>query len=300
MSESGARQALTADVVLVLITALWGATFVVVKDAIASADPFSFIALRFSLGAAIAAAVARSRLLHRPSLQGGAVLAAFLFTGFALQTWGLVHTTPARSAFITGLSVVFVPFVSAALSKRWPPTSTLFGIALAVGGLYLLTGVGTDAGQATAGLWLGDGLTFGCALAFAVHITLTERYARQALVSTLVATQLFGTALLGAMAAALVGPRVTLSPGFISAVLFCGIFASAIAILLQTWAQKRTSAVHAALVFSMEPVFAAGYSVLLGREHLGPLEWLGGGLILAGVLAGELGPLLLARRATLG
>ncbi|MBI3180582.1 MAG: DMT family transporter [Myxococcales bacterium] len=290
-----ASSGLRADAVLLFITGLWGITFVAVKDALALADPLSFLALRFTVGAAAATAAAiasrnAAALTRRSNAGAGLLLSGFLFAGYALQTFGLERTSPSRSAFITGLSVLLVPFLSIAVFRRWPRGPSLLGVLMAVSGLQLLTGV-----DAAAGFRTGDLLTLGCAVAFAFHIVLTEKLAPGRPVSALVAVQLASTALLSAACVPLGGFRVQWTWALAGALLFCGVFASALAILLQTWAQARTSAVRAALIFSLEPVFAALYSLAAGRERLGLREAAGGALIVLGVATAEAGNAFWAR-----
>lgn len=280
------RARLQADGALALMTAFWGTTFVVVKGALGDGDPYSFLALRFALGALVLSAVARRQMLEPRMLRRGLLLGLFLFLGFVLQTVGLVSTTPSRSAFLTGLYVVFVPVLGLALFRRVPRVSSWVGVGLAVVGLRYLTGAELGGGW---GLSLGDWLTLGCAVAYAVHMLLTERYAPKTGVVPLVAVQLWVVAVLSTLCLPFVGPRVTWTPAFLGAVAFCGVVASALALCVQTWAQARTTAVRVALICSMEPVFAAVYSVALGYETLGVREWVGGGLIVLGVLVAELG-----------
>jgi drug/metabolite transporter (DMT)-like permease len=278
-----------ADAVLVAITAFWGVTFVVVKDAVALADPFTFLALRFSLGAFLLSAVAWRGIRGGPLVGAGAGLGVLLFVGFACQTSGLQFTTPSRSAFLTGLSVLLVPFFSIAFHRRRPSLASMVGVLLAVAGLWALAGGGLGSGTG-ARLGKGDGLTLACAVAFALHITLIEHLARAHRPAPLVAVQLWTVALLAAITVGIVGSRLQPTPAFWSAVLITGVGGSAVALLLQAWAQARTTAVRAALVYALEPVFAAAYSVALGRELLGLRELGGGGLIILGVLVSELGP----------
>ncbi len=286
------RARLQADGALVLLTVLWGTTFVVVKDALSHGDPFSFLALRFSVGAGVLSLVARRRILSPVHLRRGAVLGVFLFGGFALQTVGLTDTTPARSAFFTGLYVLLVPVVVVALFRRVPRVASLVGVVLSAVGLYYLTRA--DVGSA-GGLSRGDWLTLGCAVAYAFHIALTERFAPREGVDALVAVQLWVVALLSMLCLPFVETRVVWTPAFMGAVAFCGVFASALALSVQTWAQARTSAVRAGIIYSLEPVFAGGFSVVLGYEQLGMREWVGGAFIILGVLVSEVGSALWAR-----
>jgi len=285
---------LRADGSLVFLTVLWGTTFVVVKDALSHGDPFSFLALRFGVGAGVLSVVAGRRLLSPSHLRRGTVLGLFLFAGFALQTVGLTDTTPARSAFFTGLYVLLVPVVMLALFRRVPRVSSLAGVVLSAMGLYFLTRA--DVGEAE--LSRGDLLTLGCAVAYAFHIAFTERYAPKEGVEALVAVQLWVVALLSALCLPFAGARVEWTPSFLGAVAFCGVFASAVALSVQTWAQARTSAVRAAIIYSLEPLFAGAFSVALGYETLGVRQWGGGALIVLGVLVAELGSALWERWRT--
>lgn len=285
---------LKADGAILFITAVWGSAFVVVKEAVQHADPLSFVAIRFALGAAAASLFARRQLFAPDVLRYGAFLGVFLFAGFAFQTGGLVYTTESRSAFITGLYVILVPIVSVGLFRRLPKWPSIVGVMIASVGLYVLTGGLT---VASAGDVLkGDLLTVGCAVAFAFHIAFTEKFAAKVPPLALAAVQLWVVSLLATLGLPFVKVHVEWTGSFVAALLFSGLIASAFAIGVQTWAQVRTTAVRAALIFTLEPVFAALVSVALGREELGMREVLGGGLTVFAVLVAEAGNALIARR----
>jgi drug/metabolite transporter (DMT)-like permease len=288
-----AERAVVADGVLVGVTAIWGASFVVVQDALRLADPFTFLVLRFTLAAAVLTAFDWRGLLHRRILVAGAALGVLLFVGFITQTAGLQFTTPSRSGFLTGLSVLLVPFVSLLLFRRWPSPPVLLGVALAVAGLWFLTGGMSAAGGETA---KGDLLTIACAVAFAFYIVLLEPAAQVHRSTPLVAVQLWVVAVLALVALPFVPRHLDPTPALWWAVLYTGVLSTAVCLLAQTWAQARTSAVRAALIFALEPVFAALWSVLVGRERLGARELTGGTLIVLGIVAAELGGVLWARR----
>jgi drug/metabolite transporter (DMT)-like permease len=275
-----------ADWTIAILTAFWGMTFVLVKDALAHTDAIAFLALRFGVGAIAATAFAGRAGLSRRALSSGGLLGIFLFTGFVLQTYGLVLTTPSRSAFITSTYVLMVPFVSWRLLGKRPGIGSALGVLFAVAGLYLLTG-GFDTG---GGSLAGDLMTLGCAAAFAVHIGLTEKLAKDLPARALVPPQLALVAILSTFALPFLPHRVEPSASLAGIVLFCGLFASAFAITVQTWAQARTSATRAAILFSMEPVFASALSVALGREALSGRMVAGGALILGGVVVSEVAP----------
>lgn len=283
-----------ADALLVLLTAGWATTFVVVKGALEDADPFTFLALRFTVGAIVASLFARSLLRHRESVIGGLVLSVPLLIGYVLQTVGLTYTTASRSAFFTGLAVLLVPFASVALFRRRPRGSSVIGVLFATAGLFLLTMYERGAELPTT--WVGDALSLGCAAAYAVHITLIEKYAPRSHPSALVAVQLWIVALASAALIPFTQTRLVLSSGLVMAVLATGVFASALFIMAQAWAQQRTTAVRAAVIFSLEPVFASLFALALGEDALSRAEWFGGGLIVFGVLCSEAGGVWLDRR----
>lgn len=283
---------LKADAVLLFLTALWGCTFVVVKGALDQADPFTFLTLRFTLGALAASLVAGRRLLHGPSVRAGLWLAPFLFLGFALQTMGLRYTTASRSAFFTGLCVVMVPFTSVAINRVWPRLPSLVGVAFSIFGTYLLSGGAAAGGGKTL---KGDLLTVGCAVAYAIHVTLTSRLAARSQVTSMVAVQLWGVAVLSALCLPFGERHLAWNSRLLGGVAFTGLFASAFAINIQSWGQARTTAIRAALIFALEPVFAALYASGFGGEHLTRDEWVGGAFIVLGILVAEVGAAMLDR-----
>ena len=189
--------------------------------------------------------------------------------------------------------MLLVPFVGLVLFRKWPSPPVLLGVALAVAGLWFLTGGISGSGGATA---KGDLLTIACAVVFAFYIVLLEPAARVHRSTPLVAVQLWVVALLALVALPFVPRHLTASPALWWAVLYTGVLSTAVCLLAQTWAQARTSAVRAALIFALEPVFAAIWSVALGRERLGSRELAGGTLIVLGIVAAELGGALWARR----
>ncbi len=265
---------------MLALTAFWGASFTIVKGALDDSDPFTFLALRFAVGSVAAGLIAGRQLLSRSLWRPGVTLGVFLFLGFLTQTWGLATTTPGRSAFITGLFVVLVPFTSWVLFRRRPHASAFVAAALAVFGLYWLTGA-----RLLGGFTVGDALTLACAVAYAVHMVLTERYAATQPAVPLATLQLFVVALCSPSAVLpLVDRHVVVTTDSEVAVLVAGIVSTALAIALQMWAQTRISAVRTALIVALEPVFSTAWSVFRGRDTLEPRSLLGGALIIVAVL----------------
>lgn len=237
--------------------------------------------------------VAMTLLLARPVLRTGVrephkglVLAVFLYAGFVSQTMGLQYTTPSKSAFITGVSVLLVPVLNRWLFKARMRPVVLLGIVLAFIGMFLLTRP-DDLRHVNR----GDLLTLLCAAAFALYIVFTGRYTRNASISfqELAWCQMVVTFLLSVPPALIWDtPHFAYGTAFYLALVYLGVACSAVALLLQIWAQRYTSAVRTALIFSLEPVFAAMFSYLLMNERLSFAELTGAALILTGVLIGEI------------
>ncbi len=283
-----------ADLLLLLVTAIWGGTFVMVQDAVATYPVFAFLALRFSL----ASLVFLPALAHRrrtattvqpPSWTArarvvlpGLLIGTLLFAGYSFQTYGLRWTTPAKAGFITGLSVVFVPLGSALFLRRRPSPAAWIGVGLATAGLALLT---LNADMRVAA---GDLLVLGCAIAFAAHVLLVGHYAPRMSPLDLAAGQIVTVAILAFGFGLLLGGGVPWPGGSVwFAVAFTGLLATALAFGAQTLAQRFTSPTHTALIFATEPVFAALFSFMLIGEEFTPRALVGCGLILAGMLAAE-------------
>jgi drug/metabolite transporter (DMT)-like permease len=274
-----------ADLGLLAITAVWGATFVLVKGALAESGPLTFVALRFALAAVVILplTVRRWKRPSRGLIRDGSLIGCCLFGGYALQTAGLQFTSAAKAGFITGLSVVLVPLLEALVLHRRIGTATVAGVVLATSGLGLLT-LGSD-----LRVELGDLLVLGCALAFALHILSIDRYAVRHNVLGLTSAQILIAALLTS-ASALVVERPTGQQllAIMPVALYTGVLATVAAFYLQTLAQRFTTATHTALIFTMEPVFAGLFAFLWADEQLGPTALAGCGLILLGMLVAQL------------
>lgn len=286
-----------AELALLLLTLLWGTTFSLVKEAVQDASVGVFLSLRFGLGALVlwgAWAMRRDRI-GAELLRHGGMLGLAMLAGFWLQTLGLSYTTPARSGFITGLSVLVVPFIARFAMGRRVRLSSWAGVALAVAGLLVLT---RPFGEAvTPEVRLGDLLTFGCALAFAFQVIFTAEWSPRHALAPFVGTQVAVTFAGALLSMGVEGARLApASPArFAAVVAFTGVIMTAGAFFVMNWGQRHTSAVRAALIFSLEPVTAALFSAWYWREPLGPFELTGGGLIVLGVVLGELGGALEAR-----
>ena len=268
---------------LVVVTAVWGVTFVQVKDAVALYPLFAFLAVRFAIASLVLAVPAAGRLrsLGRPGWVAGSALGLLLALGYALQTAGLERTTVSSAGFITGLYVVFTPILGLLLFKTRVGRAVWLGVALAVTGLAMLSGVGAgDVG--------GDLLVLGGSAAYSLQIVLMERYApRYDAIAFTQAEMLAAFAGFAVVALALGQVEVPHGWTVWGALLVTGIFASALGFLVQTWAQRRTSATRTALAFAMEPVWAGFFGFWLAGDRLGALGWGGCAVIMAGIVVAE-------------
>lgn len=271
-----------AELLLLLTTFIWGATFVVVKAALRDAAPLPFLAVRFGLaGLLLVAILARGRI-GREAVRPGLILGLFLFGGYAFQTFAQEFTTPSKCAFITGFSVILVPLIMLFAGQRMR-ASNLAGAALGLAGLYFLvlpTGL-----QAVN---RGDVLTLFGSICFAVHIVLVGRYTRRYSFRHLVPVQVLSVAALALATIPLDASRqLDLTPRLAGAFVVTGVFATGFAFSVQNWAQQYVVASHTALIFAMEPVFAALVSWRVMGERLGGKILLGSALILAGMVISE-------------
>jgi len=300
-------RSLKAHILLILITLIWGSNFAVIKNALTDISPLFFNAVRMSLAAVVLAAIFHRELprLTAGAVRAGCLVGLFLFVGNELQTTGLKYTTPSKSAFLTGVSVVLVPLFLAIFWKRGINRWTSVGVLLAFAGLYLLT-VPSSAGT---GLNLrsmnhGDLLTLGAAVVFAFHIIFIEHATKNHSWQQITVVQVAVTALLMIITASsshyFAGSSyfadsfhfaekvsVVWSPPVLWGIGITGFLSLALAFAIQAWAQQFTPATHTALIFTLEPVFAWLTSFIFLGERLGGRSGLGAASILAGLLISE-------------
>jgi drug/metabolite transporter (DMT)-like permease len=286
------RKPLRADLSLALCSLLWGATFVVVKNALDHASVFIFLAVRFTVAAALMLAWSSRALrqFEREDLFAGFRLGCFMFLGYAFQTAGLQYTTPAKSGFVTGSSVVLVPLLLALFWGKRLTWGAYAGAFVAVLGLYFLT----IPAEGIAYLNRGDVLTFVAAGLYAVHIILVGEYTQQHSAKALSLVQVAACAVMAWVTAG-AGWAIRWQPArfewrfeLILGTLICAVFATAVAFSIQLWAQQYTTPSHAAILFTLEPVFAVITSYILIGERLGRRAILGAAFVLAGILVAEL------------
>lgn len=283
---------------IALCAMLWGATFVVAQEALASASVFVFMALRFGLAAVVLAVVYRKGVaeLTWGEVVAGSQIGFFLFAGYGFQNTGLLFTAASKAAFITGFGVVLVPLLLGIFWRRRISAWAGAGAVAALGGLYLLV---VPSGPSGFGqLNRGDILSLVCAFMFALHIIFIGLHRPRFSAAGLsfvqfAACAVFSAAAIPVFAAAGLEPiRLEWTRPLILGVLITSLGGTAIAFTVQTWAQRYTPSSHAAILITLEPVFAALTSYIVLKERLGARAILGALLILAGILVSELkGPM---------
>jgi len=284
-NSSGKMRRLGAYFLLLVTTFFWGTTFVIVKQAVEQVGVFLFLSQRFSLAFLILLVICliSRRPFKKEYLGRGAVIGTLLFGAFAFQTMALLYTTASNTAFLTGLNVVLVPIAGAILLKQAVNRSVKLGVILAAAGLYLLC---------TNGGWSfnrGDILAMICAACIALHLIFTGRFARESDVYWLTTIQIGVVALFSTLVAKFGGNEILVwHQEILWALVICVLFATIFAFLVQTSMQRFTSPTHTALIFCMEPVFAALYAYWAIGERFGVKGLIGATLILTGMVISEI------------
>jgi drug/metabolite transporter (DMT)-like permease len=284
-----------ADISLLFVTFVWGTTFVLVQNAISSLEPFSFNGIRFLIAAILLflwlIIFERKQFVHlnKKLILSGVFIGFWLFLGYATQTIGLLYTTSSKAGFITGLNVVFVPLISMILLKQTLSRNAIFGVIIATVGLFLLTA--TD----ISSLNIGDGFVFICAIAFALQIIFTGKFCSQYPALILTVIQISTVSILSILSSfifedwgKMFQASIIFSKEVFIAILITALFATAIAFLLQTNFQKFISTTRVALIFAMEPVFAAITGYFWAHDRLNISALIGCILIFAGMIFAEL------------
>ncbi|SEM85426.1 Threonine/homoserine efflux transporter RhtA [Luteibacter sp. UNCMF331Sha3.1] len=271
---------------LLAVTAIWGSTFVLIKDVVGRMSVADFLAVRFAIAAVVMVvlfALPLKRLSRKQLLQG---LALGVLYGVAqwLQTEGLARTSPSVSGFVTGMYVVITPILSLFLFRQAMPWTTWLAVVLATVGLGVLAlnGFEVDGGVL---------LTLASAALYALHIVGLGHWSKPGDAFGMSAIQMVGIA---AVCVGITlphgGPALPPDTHAWIAVLYMALIAGALAMLVQTWAQAHMPATRAAIVMTTEPVFAAGFAVLLGVDALTTRMVGGGALVLAAMYMVELAP----------
>lgn len=284
-----------AELLLVTVTVFWGGTFPLVKEAITEVPVMAFLWMRFALAALLLALLAGKgfRTLDRRGVLRGMLLGVLLFLSYLFQTWGLAETSSANAGFLTGLNVVWVPLLAGPLLAKPPATGARYGVVLALLGLSLLT-------------WHwpwhfnpGDLLVVICSFYVALHVLgldhLTAGYDGRALTFVQIATMAV-LSLAGSLWLEPVSWPRTWSGSLLTALLITAVFATVYAFWVMTSFQRLTTPTRAALIYTLEPVFAAIAAVWLLSEQLTVMAWCGGALIVFGMVTAEAWPYFASRR----
>ncbi len=282
---SDRRTTAAATLALLAVTATWGSTFFLIKDLLDRVPVLDFLALRFAVATlALALLFPRAlRRMSRPARRAGLVLGGLYGLAQILQTAGLAHTPASVSGFITGLYVVATPVLAAVLLRQRVAAATWVAVALALAGLAVLTLSGFSVGY-------GEALTFVAAILYALHIVGLGAWSTPADAMGMAVVQL---AVISVVCFVATAPDGVVLPDTTTdwvAVLYMALVAGAFAMAAQTWAQAHLPPTRAAIIMTMEPVFAAGFAVLFGGEQLSWRMLVGGGMVLAAMLLVELVP----------
>ncbi len=276
---------------LVGITAIWGSTFYLIRDVVRVLPPTDFLAVRFTIAAAAMVAVFWRQLLavSRREVRIGVGLGIVYAIAQILQTVGLAHTEASRSGFITGTYVVLTPIFGAILLRDRIPRSTWFAVLMATAGLATLSMSGFGPGfGSSAGFGFGEGVTLLAAAFYALHIIGLGRYSSPASAAGLSTVQLITIAVVSLVAAIPGGIELPSGRAEWTSLLYMALVAGAVAVWGQTWAQSHLTATRAAIVMTLEPVFAAAFAVALGGESMTLRMMLGGVMVLAAMYTVEL------------
>lgn len=276
---------LKSDIMLLLVTVIWGSTFVVVKNATSILPVYNFLFLRFLIALIVLVIMFGKRLLHidKKTFAVSIIVGIMLFLGYAFQTLGLKYTTASKSGFITGFNVVLVPILESIFLKAKLSKTSWLSVLLALGGLFLMTA------NIDLKINFGDFLTLLCAVSFAFQVVLIAKYAPSVDTVSFAIIQIFVVTLSsGILSFVYEKPIIPTDKTVWFALILTGIFATAFALAVQNTMQANTSATHAAIIFSLEPVFSAITAYLVSGEIMTLRSIIGGFLMLISMILSEM------------
>ena len=277
------KQKILAQLSMVITTMIWGITFVMVKDALNDAPPYMFASLRFGIAFLLGFIYVNKGIkdISDTEMLGGLLCGFCLFVGYAFQNFGLMETTPSKSAFITSVSVILVPIILVLFKIKKVNPRIWVAVVLAIIGLYILLN------PTGGGINVGDMLTFGCAVSFAAHVIMQDKYlSKGASISKLFLIQIMFVTLFSCISVFLFEDiSIHISQRLIIALLITGILATFVAIMFMVWAQTILGPNQTAILLSLEPVFAALFSTFFAGEILGIYGWVGGMVVVLGVIS---------------
>ena len=285
MSALQSKSRTRAESYLLSITIIWGSTFVLTKFILEDASPFVYVALRFFIASCIFAALffRRLRTISKDGVAKGLVLGVLLFFGFMLQTVGMKYTTASKSAFITGLMVVFTPIFQLIIERKAPKLGNIIGVVFVASGLFLLTSPkGSE-------LNIGDALTLMCAVLFSIYTVYLGVYGKDHDPAHLTFVQFALTAILAVIAIPLLETaHLNLTFNFVVNLTYLAVMPTVVALYVMAKYQKYTTPTRSAIIYSMEPPIAAVFAFFIIGEHIGMIGVVGGIMILSGLIVSEL------------
>jgi drug/metabolite transporter (DMT)-like permease len=271
---------------LLAVTVIWGSSFLIIQNSLKLIGPFTLLAFSYGTGTLVLGLLSYKHLLRlkRSEVKAGAFIGLFLFTAYALQTIGLKYTTTSKSGFITGLYVPLVSVFSFLLLRQKQTLGAIVGVVICLIGLILLS----VNNHFDFVFGLGEALTLGCAIAFALHIVCISRFVPNADAINLAIIQITLTSLLSILAMMFAGEPFALPPlSTWGALFYIGIVEVAFCIFTMNWVQQFVSSTRATLIYALEPMWVALFGYFLAHEILSFPAQIGCGFIFLGMIAGE-------------
>ena len=275
-----------AEFYLLGIVIVWGSTFALIKNILNFIPPYTFLTYRFLLATLVLMIIFWKRIkrMNKTILRKGSLIGIFLFLAYTLQTVGIKYTTATKAGFITGLSVVLVPIISVFFIKEKVSRNSIIGAFFALIGLWFLNYANSFSFN------FGDFLVLLCAFSFAMHIISVGLYTKKLDYVLLVIVQLATVSILSLFLAVIFErPALNLSYSFNVwwGIIFMGVFATAFAFYMQNRFQRYSTATKTAIIFSGEPIFSAIFAYFLLGEKVGLIAWIGGLLIIFGMIISQ-------------
>jgi len=280
-----------ADLLLLSVTVFWGSTFIIVKRAIEQMPTFAFLSMRFWISSVLLILIffPRLRKLNIELLKDGGILGIVLFLAYAFQTVALEYSSATVVGFLTGLNVIFTPILSAAMLRKMPRIYSQIGAIISFAGVALMSL------SESLTLSVGEILTIICALFVAVQIILTDKYSRKHDTFLLTVVEITTMSILATLVSLFKEPYIIpkhWTNFLVVSFVVTAVFATVYAFIVQNTAQKFTTPTKTAIIFIMEPVFAAVFGYLIGGEVLSEKVYLGGTVMFLGLFISEIGPLV--------
>lgn len=278
------KKIIFADISLLIVALMWGGGFVAVKEAIVSITPFYMVAIRFGISALVLSLVfwRRFKKVKKQDIKTGIFIGVFLFLAFSAQTAGAQYTTAGKQAFLTGVNVIIVPFMALIVYRHKLDVYSLIASILCLVGIGFLTlKDGTP-------INIGDILTLVCAVLFAAHIVLLDRHAKRIDTIVLTITQMLTTAILASICAFIFEPFPKNIPAnAYTSMVYMIIFSTMLGFLVQTVAQKYTTASHTSIILCLEAVFGSILAVIFLGDTFTPNMIAGCIFIFIGIIVAE-------------